>query len=229
LIPTLSAKQAYSLVIGQCTDLLQSKLKQQAQWTTISQEKDAIALITLIKSITFRFEDQKFLSLPLYQSKGNLYNLRQSNMLPQEYLQRFQNLIDVASAYNGQFYNMAIVNICHQRLRHPDAAYDTLDEVQKTAVHTAASELYQVTMFLHQSDRRQYGKLLEELENDFTKGNDDYPPTLSNAYHLISEYKHWQPKSTPADSSALAFTQKTGKQKRQRRLVAVESHLSRMW
>ena len=29
-------QKAYSLILGQCTDLLQSKLKQQAQWATIS-------------------------------------------------------------------------------------------------------------------------------------------------------------------------------------------------
>jgi hypothetical protein len=63
-------QKAYSLVIGQCTDLLQSKLKQQAQWSAISEEQDAIALIGLIKTITFRFEDQKFLPLALYLSKG---------------------------------------------------------------------------------------------------------------------------------------------------------------
>lgn len=71
-----NVQKAYSLVIGQCTDLLQSKLKQQANWTTLSQEQDAIALISLIKTITFRFEDQKFLPLALYQSKANLYSLR---------------------------------------------------------------------------------------------------------------------------------------------------------
>ena len=95
-------QKAYHLIIGQCTDLLQSKLKQQAQWSDISQNQDGIALITLIKTITFKFEDQKFLPLALYQSKANLYALRQSNMTNNEYLQRFQNLVDVASAYNGQ-------------------------------------------------------------------------------------------------------------------------------
>jgi len=65
-------------------------------------------------------------------------------------------------------------------------------------------------MFLHQSDRRQCGKLLEELEDDFTKGNDDYPDTLIKAYHLLSEYKHYQPKFVPTDSSSsVAFVQKT--------------------
>jgi hypothetical protein len=203
-------QKAYSLVIGQCTDLLQSKLKQQAQWITISQSQDGIALLALIKSITFRFEDQKFLPLALYQSKANLYSLRQNQMTNPEYLERFQNLMDVASAYNGQLYDMAIVNICHDRL-HPGVEYETLGTAQKQVVHTAASELYQATMFLQQSDRRRFGKLLEELENDFTKGNDDYPTTLVNAYRLISEYKHWEPRSTPSESSAVAFAQRSVK------------------
>ena len=60
-----NVKKAYSIVMGQCTDLLQSKLKQQANWSTISQDQDVIALISLIKTITFRFEDQKFLPLAL--------------------------------------------------------------------------------------------------------------------------------------------------------------------
>jgi hypothetical protein len=136
--------------------------------------------------ITFKFEDQKFLPLALYQSKGNLYALRQSNMTNHEYLQHFQNLVDVASAYNGQLYDWSILNIIHERL-HPGVAYETITKAQKLIVNSSASELYQATMFLHQSDRRQYSKLLEELENDFTKGNDDYPDTLVKAYHLLSE------------------------------------------
>lgn len=100
-----SIQKAYSLIIGQCTDLLQGKLKQQAQWTRISEDQDAIALISLIKSITFRFEDQKFLPLALYLSKTNLYNLRQGYMTNHDYLQRFQNLVDVATAYNGQLHD----------------------------------------------------------------------------------------------------------------------------
>ena len=62
------------------------------------------------------------------------------------------------------------------------------------------------------SYRCRYSKLLEELENDFTKqGNDDYPDTLVKAYHLLSEYKHYQPKFVvPTDSSSsVAFVQKT--------------------
>jgi hypothetical protein len=100
----------------------------------------------------------------------------------------------------------------------------SLMDEQKLNVNSSASELYQATMFLHQSDRRRYGKLLEELENDFTKGNDDYPQTLVKAYHLLSEYKHYQPKFVPTDSSSsVAFVQKTKSMSRTSKKVKDDS------
>jgi hypothetical protein len=201
-------QKTYSLVIGQCTNLIQSKLKQQAAWSTISQDQDAIALLGLIKTITFKFEDQKFLPLALYLSKATLYNLCQGNMANHDYLQRFQNLVDVATSYNGQLlHDQAIVDIATEGL-HPDVLYDGLTEAQKLVVQTAASDLYLATTLIHQRDRCRYGKLSEELENSFTKGNDDYPDNLVSAYHLINEYKCWQPKTTTPDSSGVAFAQK---------------------
>lgn len=50
-------QKAYSLVLEQCTDLLQSKMKQQTTWAAISSAQDTIELIKLIKSITFKIED----------------------------------------------------------------------------------------------------------------------------------------------------------------------------
>jgi hypothetical protein len=82
-----NVQKTYALVIGQYTKLLQSKLKQQARWVTISQAQDAITLIALIKTIAFCFEDQKFLYLALYQSKANLYNIGQGTMTNNDYLQ----------------------------------------------------------------------------------------------------------------------------------------------
>lgn len=151
-----------------------------------------MALITLIKTTTFRFEDQKFLPLTLYLSKASLYNLLQGDMTHHEYLQRFQNLVDVTTAYNGQLHDQAIVTIVTEWY-HTGVAYGTLTDAQKLAIQTASSDLYLATMFIHQSDRRWYNKLSKKLESSFSKGNDDYPNNLVSAYHLINEYKCWQP------------------------------------
>jgi hypothetical protein len=40
-------------------------------------------------------------------------------------------------------------------------------------------------------DRDRYGKLLEEIENDFLKGHDNYPKTPTKAYNLLVNYQNY--------------------------------------
>ena len=56
--------------------------------------------------------------------------------------------------------------------------------------------MYLACAFLYQSDRKRHGRLLEELEKYYTKGNFNYPTDLLSAYRMISEYKNWQPHSS---------------------------------
>jgi len=43
---------------------------------------------------------------------------------------------------------------------------------------------------LVKADRERYGKLIEEIENDFLKGHDDYPKTPMEAYNLLVNYRN---------------------------------------
>ena len=38
-----------------------------------------------------------------------------------------------------------------------------------------AQEMYLACAFISQADSKRYGRLKEELENDYTKGTDSYP------------------------------------------------------
>jgi hypothetical protein len=107
-------------------------------------------------------------------------------------------------------HDQSIVDICTEKL-HPGKTYRSLSGAQKLAVQTASSELCLATMFIHQSDRRRFGKLSEELESSLTKGNDDYPDNLVSACHLINECKHCTPRSAAPDSSGVAFAQRSEK------------------
>jgi hypothetical protein len=69
-------------------------------------------------------------------------------MADHDYLQRFQNLVDIATSYNGQLHDQAIVNIVTERL-HPNIVYDILSDAQKLVVQTASSDLYLATMYIH--------------------------------------------------------------------------------
>jgi hypothetical protein len=74
-------------------------------------------------------------------------------MANHDYLQRFKNLGDVATSYNGQLHDQVIVDIVTERL-HPGVPCKALSDAQKLVVQTASSNLYLATMFIHQSDRR---------------------------------------------------------------------------
>ena len=74
--------------------------------------------------------------------------------------------------------------------------YDTLTAEKHAIVQDNAKDMYLACALLCQSDRKRYGRLLEELENDYTKGKSNYPINLVTAYRTISEYKNWQPRSS---------------------------------
>ena len=51
--------QAFSLILGQCTQLLQDKMKQDIDWNAVSTSYDPLALYRLIeKTILAQTEDQ---------------------------------------------------------------------------------------------------------------------------------------------------------------------------
>jgi hypothetical protein len=43
------------------------------------------------------------------------------------------------------------------------------------------------------ADVARYSRLLEDLDNDYTKGNDKYPRTVAEAYNLIINYRQARP------------------------------------
>ena len=92
-----------------------------------------------------------------------------------------------------------------------------LTDVEKKQLHEKASELQLAMMFISQADKRQYGKLQEQLQNNYMHRNDDYPSDLVKAYHMLNEYQHWMPtKKQDIDTNSVAFAQaEEEKKKRQ--------------
>ena len=73
-------QKAYSLMLGQCTELLKIKLKTTTDWMTVSTESDLLGLMITIRSVIFKFEDQRYLPISLHHAKSNFYYFRQNNL-----------------------------------------------------------------------------------------------------------------------------------------------------
>ena len=65
----------------------------------------------------------------------------------------------------------------------------TASNVQYARAVAQAKETYLSCAFLLMADRFQYEKLVENLENDFMQGRDNYPCTLTSAYLYIVNWK----------------------------------------
>ena len=91
-------QKAYSLIHGQCTELLKSKLKKSANRETVSSQYNILGLLESIKTIIFKFKDQKYLPLSMHHAKRNFYAFRQGNLSNPEYLDRYMNLVDMAES-----------------------------------------------------------------------------------------------------------------------------------
>ena len=64
-------QKAYSLMFGQCTKLLKSKLKSRVNWDAMSSTYDMFAILEAIQTIIYKSEDQKYLPLSLHNAKTN--------------------------------------------------------------------------------------------------------------------------------------------------------------
>ena len=202
-------QKAYALVLGQCTELLQSKLKQHADWAMLQCDQDVLSLLKVIKGICYKFEDQKYVPLALDNAKHALFNLQQGSMSCSDYLERFCNLIDVVTTYKGQLYDPGVLMMVFNTSSFDKrAGFGALTDAEKKQLCEKALELQLAMMFITQADKHRYGKLQEELQNNYTRGNDDYPSDLVKAYHMLNEYQHWMPtKKQDIDTNSVAFAQ----------------------
>ena len=104
-------QKAYSLIFGQCTKLLKSKLKSSVNWDAMSSTYDMFALLEAIKTIIYKFKDQKYLPISLHNAKTNFYNFQEGTMTNTGYLDKFMNLTEMAESYEGTLHDAAVFRI----------------------------------------------------------------------------------------------------------------------
>ena len=95
-------KTAYTLIWGQCSDMMRAKIEASKNYSQMRSTYDSIMLLKELKDVTFRFEDQKYIYESLYLSYKNFFNFRQKNdMSITQYLETFNNMVDVMEQHGG--------------------------------------------------------------------------------------------------------------------------------
>ena len=70
-------KKLFSLVWGQCTELMKSKLQQMEGFDSINASQDSIGLIKAIKGLTFKFDTKQYAPMAMVNIDTRLYQFGQ--------------------------------------------------------------------------------------------------------------------------------------------------------
>lgn len=201
--------KTFSLIWGQCTDNLKAKLESITDWKTIHHEKDALRLIQEVKNIIYKFEDQSYPMHSLFRANETVYLIKQkddeSNV---KYYERFCNMVEAAEQYGASF---GVDKACYTT----DEDYKDLPGSEKTkeseiaAAQARTRERYLAYIFVYRLDYNRYQGMKKDLMNDCTKGKDNYPSTVLDAYNLIVNYKYdRKPKiQSGSETEGLSFNQ----------------------
>lgn len=166
---------------------MKAKLEAFDDYITITLAADVLELLRNIKDIAFSFQSQKQKIHGLFDAKRRFFMQTQDKgMSCQLYLERFKNQVEVIEHCGGTMVEDLLVDDYLEE----GAIRITATREQLTIARKKAKEGFLAVAFILLADRGRYAKLIEELENDFVKGADNYPTDLTEAYNLLLHWKH---------------------------------------
>jgi hypothetical protein len=90
--------RAFSLIQGQCNQLLQEKMNQDTDWNTVNTKYDPLTLYLLIERTVLAQTEYQYLFATMYDQELSFYSFKQDSVSnPQKY-ERFNTKVDVSGA-----------------------------------------------------------------------------------------------------------------------------------
>jgi hypothetical protein len=202
--------KVYMLIMGQCTQRLQDKLKQDVSWPTVdATPKSPISLINLIERVVLKQSDtDQYPWATLHEADMAIKNLRQGHLTNHQWVERMRTRWEIAKSVGVERFATVWADYCAQKKHSLDYASLTVD--QKKVISEEVDERY-IAYLIVLNSGTQHEHLRMSLQEDFVKGIDNYPKTIQEAEKYLDKF----PKNTPSAtaSEGLAFTQKGGKPK----------------
>jgi len=179
----------FSLVWGQCTDIMRQKIMALNTYEAMSATGDGLGLLRAIKDMSFNFQSQKYVGQSLVEAKRTFFKFYQSKTsTTRAYLDSFQSLVDVIEHCGGTIGEEPGL----ERYIATEAGLDILKltPVQAAAIKKASKERFLATAFMLGADKLRFGRLIEDLENDhIVRGKNNFPVTLAAAYTVLTTWK----------------------------------------
>jgi hypothetical protein len=199
--------QALSLIQGQCTQLLQYKMKQDTDWAVVSTSYDPLTLYSLIERTILAQTEDQYPFATVYDQELSFYSFKQETLSNPQWYERFSTKVDVSEAIGVTRQHKVLLDYVAQESY--TKSFEGLGVTEQKIVRDDAKERYVPYAFLRQSGI-QHGNLKVDLQNDFTIGDNRYPKNRQKTLHLLHKYSNTVvPKVTQSEGTS--FSQKGGR------------------
>ena len=186
---TANERALYSVMWGQCSPTLQSKIQGATTYKTMHANCDLSMLLKEIRNISFEIDSSKNVYLISFIALSKVFSMRQSKENScATYLKNYEAILSVLEHLGIQLGSEPTLIECTATELGMGPA-DTLSTDDLAKCKARAMERFQAIAFLHRSDSKRYSNLLCDLENLQSRGEDQYPKTITDAYNMLAQYK----------------------------------------
>jgi len=195
----------WSVIWGQCTVTLITKLEDNDDIETWHSKGDVVSLLNEIQQISFKFDRKASPFITLHKHMHFFYSYRQKdNDDIHRYFELFKLMVDNIQRFGGAIgrhplfikESMKVTNVLAKDATDEEfgVTYDALTSIEKESYKRSADDRALAVAFLMGGKQNVYGDLLVDLQNQYLIGNDQFPVSLTAAYALMANYV---PRSRP--------------------------------
>jgi hypothetical protein len=103
--------QAFALIIGQCTQLLLDKMKQEKKWEAVSASYDPLELYKLIECVVLKQTEDQYVVAAMWDQYRQVYNSQQGTLSNTLYYESLRTKFEVAGLSGVSSPMTGLVNI----------------------------------------------------------------------------------------------------------------------
>jgi hypothetical protein len=179
-------KKGFATVYSQCSQEVRDKVENTIDWDKTQKEQSLNKFIQKIERICVGFNDHKQEVFNLVQSLKTLFLYTQSEKdTVEENGRNFQSLWEMAKAFRGL---LGIHKGMMDSLIKGITGNPTPAQIKKAEETT--NKAVKGALLISGADKRQFGKLKDELANNYLLRTDQHPDTSNKALQILGNYQN---------------------------------------
>ena len=196
-------KKLFSVIKGQCTDVMIARLEASPTWAMIKDNRNGLSLLALVKQTAYNFHHMQYTPLTLHKSLMRFSHFKQKKeQSVADYKDAFMSMVDVHEAQGGKiggspgFLEFAAQ---HGQFTTWEAVEAAGVQADIDSTRAAARQQHLAVAFLVGADPNRFGSLITDLNNQHVQQLDTFPKTLETAYQLLLAWKPYR-SNNPSNS-----------------------------